>query len=170
MIKKLAFFVAIVLVFAACKSTNENQDVVNSDTTVVQIPNIPLEDFDSLAGEFVEMQVQVSGIVDHVCKHGGKKLLLVNQDGTADVHVETETPFNDSLVGSEVTVTGIVTEFKVDEAYCQQLEGDDIDSHSDGDNDMHDQKAQQAQFFRDSMQKAGVDHLSFYSIEFISFN
>ncbi len=42
-----------------------------------------------------------------MCKHGGKKLLLVNDKG--DVHVESETRFDDALVGDEVTFKGKLT-------------------------------------------------------------
>jgi hypothetical protein len=112
--------------------------------------------------------VKVSGIVDHVCKHGGKKLLLVNDK--ADVHVESEERFDDALVGSEILVTGIVKEFRVDEAYCLQKEEDHQQSHKDGtdSDEMYAKKMEQITFFRDSMKAAKVDHLSFYSLDYIS--
>jgi hypothetical protein len=110
----------------------------------------------------------VKGIVDHVCKHGGKKLFLVGDYG--DLHVEGEEKFSDSLAGSNVIVTGIVREFRVDEAYCLQMEQDNIKSHSNGqtDKELFEQKKNHIAEYRDSMKVANVDHLSFYSLEYKS--
>lgn len=132
---------------------------------------LQLVDFDSLASKYIDKQVEINGIVDHVCKHSGKKLFIVNKEGTADVHVTSDIRFNDSLVGNEVTVIGIVREFKVDEAYCQQLENDAQKTHSNAEDnkEVMEQNKQQSKFYRDSMKQTGVDHLSFYSIEFVAF-
>jgi hypothetical protein len=103
-----------------------------------------------------------------VCKHGGKKLFLVNDE--ADVHVESDTRFDDELIGSEVIVTGIVREFRVDEGYCLKMEEDNIASHKEGETDQEqfDNKIAMIQEYRDEMKEKGVDHLSYYSLEYIS--
>jgi hypothetical protein len=131
-------------------------------------PLIAIGDFETEAGNYIDQAVQVSGIVDHICKHGGKRLLLVSDDG--DVHVDAEERFDDAIAGSEILVTGIVREFRVDEAYCLQMEEDNIQSHKTGeaDQDAIDAKAEQIAFYRDSMRNAGSDHLSFYSLDYIS--
>lgn len=171
MVKKLFILISIaVLSLTACNNSNSDNSQ-NDDSTVVSAPVIMLEDFDAKAGDFIDQEVQIAGIVDHVCKHGGKKILLVNENGDASVHVESDVRFEDSLVGTNVSVVGIVREFVIDEAYCQQLEDDAIAQHSDGDDADAQQsnKMQQAQFYRDSMAQTNVDHLSFYSLEFVSF-
>lgn len=171
MVKKFFILISIAaLALAACNNSGGDNSN-NADSTVATVPVIMLEDFDANAGNFVDEQVQISGIVDHVCKHGGKKILLVNENGDASVHVDSDVRFEDSLVGTNATVIGIVREFVIDEAYCQQLEDDAIAQHSDGDDADAQQanKMQQAQFYRDSMAQTNVDHLSFYSLEFVSF-
>jgi hypothetical protein len=161
------FFIAII--FVACKSENNEQNAENQQ--VKEFVKVNLADFDSVAANYVGDTIEVTGFVDHVCKHGGKKILLVEQNGDATLHIESEERFEDTLTGTEVTVIGIVDEFVVDEQYCQQLENEEIGQHSEGENkeDMIEQRKKQAQFFRDSMQKAGVDHLSFYSLKFVDF-
>ncbi len=171
MIKKLLTIVAIAALFASCTGeggSKENSETSLSETIQTEIPLIALHEFDAKAGDYVDKEVNVEGIVDHVCKHGGKKLLLVSDDG--DVHVESEKRFEDELVGSEVVITGLVTEFMVDEAYCLKMEEDNIKSHSEGetDDELFEQKTAQIEYYRDSMSTAGVDHLSYYSLEFVS--
>lgn len=148
------------------KNNEENQEAQQSTMTVA--PLIVIGEFDIKAGDYVDQEVKVSGIVDHLCKHGGKKLFMVSDEG--DLHVESDERFDDQLAGMEITVTGIVREFRVDEGYCLQMEDDNIQSHKEGitGDDLYEQKMEQIKFYRDSMNVAGTDHLSFYSLEYVS--
>ncbi len=176
MIKKLFYLVAIAGLLGACQSKRSNNDnQTNTEETVEQklqeeVPEIDITDFDTQAANYVGKTVKVKGIVDHVCKHGGKKLLLVAD--SADIHVESDSRFDETIVGSEVSVIGKVKEFRVDEAYCLKMDEDNLKSHSEGKSDdkLFEQKKKQIAAYRDSMEKAGVDHLSFYSLEFVSLN
>ena len=157
----------------SCADSNKKDNITEAENTeatenTTDIPVLTLADFDVSAANWVDKEVQVNGIVDHVCKHGGKKLFLVNDDG--DVHVESEVRFDDGLVGDEITVTGIVQEFRVDEAYCLQKEEDHIQNHKEGtdSDEVYDKKIKQIQNYRDSMKVAGIDHLSFYSLNYVS--
>lgn len=164
----------ILLGAALISCSNEKQENLNESENVLisndlEIPVLSIAEFDYKAGDFVNKEVQVKGIVDHVCKHGGKKLLLVNDDG--DIHVTTDDDrFSDELIGEEITVNGIVEEFRVDEEYCLQMEEDAIKNHSEGESDdeLFERKKQSIQSYRDSMKTAGVDHLSYYSLVYVS--
>lgn len=164
--KKVLLVVSFLAVIFSCADASKKKDKEAVD--VNDIPMIALADFEEKAGEWVAKEVQVQGIVDHVCKHGGKKILLVNDD--ADIHVESETRFDDSLMGSEITVKGIVTEFRVDEAYLLQKEEDHIQSHKEGadSKEVYDQKMEHLQAYRDLMKEEGVEHLSYYSLDYVS--
>ena len=98
-----------------------------------------------------------------------KKILLVNEDG--EIHITSEERFPEELVGEEIYVNGLVEEFRVDEAYCIQMDEDNIKSHKEGDSDseLFEKKKHSIQAYRDSMKVAGVDHLSYYSMVFISY-
>lgn len=167
--KYLSILAIIALFISACGSGEEARETNDSTEVaeVTEIPFIKIGQFDSLAANYVDKEVQVKGIVDHVCKHGGKKLFLVDDEG--DLHVDGEERFSDSLMGNEITVTGIVREFRVDEAYCLKMEEDNIKSHSKGqtEKELFEQKKKQIAEYRDSMKAANVDHLSFYSLECI---
>jgi len=162
--KKVVLVISFIALFISCDGTSKKKDKEVSEST----PSIALADFDAKAGEWLDKEIQVKGIVDHVCKHGGKKLLLVNEEG--DVHVESDTRFDDAMVGDEVTINGIVTEFRVDEAYLLKKEEDNLQSHKEGtdSNEVYKQKMEKLQYFRDSMEVSKVDHLSYYSMDYVS--
>ena len=153
----------------AC-SANQSTEVeeISTEQFSIVVPQVNINSFDVDAGQYVDSEITVSGIVDHVCKHGGKKLKLVT-DGSS-VHVESESRFDDDLIGNEISLNGIVRELRVDESYCLQMEEDNTSKHKEGETNDEDfnHKQELIQSYRDSMIVVGVDHLSFYTLEFVS--
>ena len=95
-----------------------------------------------------------------------KKIFFV--DNEDDLHINSETRFEEDLNGSKLIVTGIVREFRVDEAYCLQMEEDNIKNHEAGDLEDFNHKKEQIEYYRDSMSIAKTDHLSYYSVDYVS--
>jgi hypothetical protein len=170
--KKFICIFVVVLAFTACKTDNQKvEDSVQQMQAVKsETPLLAIADFDEKAGEYVSKEVKVEGIVDHVCKHGGKKLLLVTDDG--NVHVTSDERFEESLIGSEIALHGIVVEERIDEAYCLKMEEDNIKSHSEGqtNDEMFEAKKKHIQDYRDQMKANNTDHISNYSLKFVSLN
>lgn len=170
--KNLITILALVFVVFACKNETKEPVTDTTETTEVKVetPEIALADFDTKAGEFVDKEIMVKGIVDHVCKHGGKKLLLADDNG--DIHVVAEERFDDALVGSEVTLKGVVLEKVIDEAYCLQMEEDNLKSHSEGksSDEQFEAKKKHIQEYRDYMKENNTDHKSEYSLQYVSHN
>lgn len=140
----------------------------SADSTEIQAAELKLSELNEKAPEYVDKEVKITGIVDHVCKHGGKRLLLVSDDN--DIHVDAEVRFDDNLAGSEIVVHGILREERVDEAYLTQWKEDAINKHSEAE-DAEERLAmveEKIKFYRDSMEQAGVKHLSFYNLEYLS--
>lgn len=170
--KRLVLFGLVLGLITSCgqvkKDLVEEYDEAVVETTEAVIPVLTVDGFDVDAGNYVDKKVAVAGIVDHVCKHSGKKLKLVTDGGS--IHVVSETRFEDALVGNEIQLVGIVREERIDESTCLQMEEDNIKKHREGttNEEQFEHKVTQIQNYRDSMAVAGVDHLSFYSLEFVS--
>ena len=168
--KKFAFIFVLILVLSACKKDAQKTEITNKETTevVAETPLLAVAEFDSKAGEYVAREVKVKGIVDHVCKHGGKKLLLVTDDGK--VHVTSDTRFKEALIGSEIALNGVVAEERIDEAYLLEMEEDNIKSHSEGqsNDDQFETKKKHIQEYRDQIKANNTDHISNYSLEYVS--
>lgn len=163
-----SLMIAFALMFAliSCKDTGKKTseaDVVAEE--VYEVPTITIGEFNSDAGKYLDKEVKVQGIVDHVCKHGGKKIFFVDDD--QDLHINSETRFEEDLNGSKLLVTGIVREFRVDEAFCLQMEEDNIQNHTD-DPEKFEHKKETIKYYRDSMTMASSDHLSYYSLDYVS--
>ncbi|WP_456375967.1 hypothetical protein [Lutibacter sp.] len=165
--KKVAFLLALTISFISCK-TETKKPLIEKDIAAVETPIVAIGEFDSKAGEFVNKEIQVKGIVDHVCKHGGKKILMVTDKG--DVHVTSEERFDEALKGSEITLTGVVVEERIDESTCLKMEEDNIKSHSEGasNQEQYEAKKQHIQEYRDQMKAENKAYISNYSLKYVN--
>jgi len=169
MMKKSILILVLIALVISCKTDKKSEKEKEVQIIeVIETPTIALGEFDSKAGEFVSKEVKVTGIVDHVCKHGGKKILLVTDNG--DVHVFSDERFNEDLMGSEITVTGIVKEDRIDEAYLLKMDEDNIKSHSEGasNKQQFENKKKHLQQYRNKMKADSVDYISNFSLDYIS--
>ena len=68
------------------------------------------------------------------------------------VHVESDDRFEDELVGQELSLNGIVREYRVDEGECLKMEEDNIAKHQEGESTEEDYVRRQnmIQSYRDS--------------------
>lgn len=164
--RKLIALLFAVALLAGCGSENSsNESKTEKDQNA--IPEIALASFNEEASNHVDQKVSITGIVDHVCRHGGKRLLLV--DDGADLHVENDERFDEDLMGNEIELIGIVKERRIDESDCMKMEEDIIDSHNSGeiDDDHFEDRQEQIEFYRDSMDKANAEYLAFYSLNYV---
>jgi hypothetical protein len=168
--KKIVFLLVMMLAIISCKTDDKKAADAKkiTETETAEIPFLAMGEFDVKAGEFVNKEVKVQGIVDHVCLHGGKKIFLATDDGS--IHVNAEERFDEALKGSEITVSGIVIEERIDEAYCLKMEEDNIKSHSKGTSSKEQfaAKSKMIQAYRDQMKAENIDHISLYSLNYIS--
>ncbi len=170
MMKKMVFIFTVITSLISCKTeTKKTENAPEaSQEKVIETPSIALGEFDIKAGDFVGKEVKIQGIVDHVCKHSGKKLLVVTDEG--DVHVTSDVRFEDTLKGNEISLVGVVLENKIDEAYCLKMEEDNIKSHSEGasNEEQFENKKKHIQQYRDKMKTEGIDYISEFSLQYVS--
>jgi hypothetical protein len=121
MFTRFMFFAALSLLLVSCGTQpDQSKQADTAGMTVLTVAN-----FDTLAGEFVGKEIQIEGLVDHVCRHSGKRMFLVQTEGEGRVKVvtgETISSFDVALEGNEVIVKGIVDEWRVDEQYLAEWE------------------------------------------------
>jgi hypothetical protein len=161
----------IVLIFFSC-SLNPVPDTGNSVKVTVAA-------FEQQAARIVDKTVVIEAVVLHTCKHGGKRLFLV--DGNDSVRVEVIAgkdilTFNENLVGKRLHILGTLKEKKVDQKYLDDWENEvknpaekhdtlvhrEIKGHFNQDiQDLLDE----IRSLRDDLKTSGKNYLSFYYIE-----
>ena len=193
MIKKLFLLLFVAALFTACNNAPSTEgEKVSTETAAetLTVDNL-LTDIDKLVGQ----EVVVVGTVDHVCKHGGGKVVIYTASPENGLHVmatDESGKFRADEIGDElIEVKGIVDEFKVDEAYIVEKEaklaemiaenGDETankeeEEHHDGDFPDTDGKHKQEiaglqnqitslRTKLEELKAEGKDHISYYSVK-----
>ena len=165
--KKIVFLLVVIISFISCKTETKKVEEVKESKTI-ETPMLAIGEFDAKAGEFVNKEIQVKGIVDHVCKHGGKKLLMVTDEG--DVHVTSDERFEESLKGNEITLTGVVVEERIDESTCLEMEENIMNNHSEGktNDEQFEEQQKHIQQYRDEMKTENKAYISNYSLKYVN--
>ncbi len=177
---KKFFFLIIPCLFllASCNNGTKTAEVKKADTVTLAVKS-----FIDSAAKYVERPIRISGTVLHTCKEGGKRMFLV--DGPDSIRVEVTTgnnipKFDESLIGSRVNVLGLLKEERVDAKYLNEWEAEvrkPVENHEagihSGAKGHEDQGTKETldniNSLRADLKKSGKDHLSFYSIEAISY-
>jgi hypothetical protein len=171
--------IMILIAFTSCNQGAGDKDArVKNDTTRLTVMT-----FEKQADSCIDKPVIIEGTVMHLCKHGGKRMFLV--DGTDSIRVEITTgpkiaKFDDALVGSRVRVIGTMKEERIDAKYLNEWEAEvkkpeenhnvGVHTGAKGHEDQGVQeKLDQINAMRDDLKNSGKDHLSFFSIEADSF-
>ncbi len=120
--KKILSIIALVSVLVSCNSVNKKSDVSNEG-----VKTLSLSELVASSGELKDKVVSVTGMVSHVCKHGGQKMFISDDslDITLLVLVTESIPeFDIALEGSSVEVTGKLVASVVDNMEAEEHEGD----------------------------------------------
>lgn len=112
--KKILFLLAIVVSFAACKNTTNNKKEAE---TAMSVENLML-----VADQNVDNTITVQGVVVHICKHGGQKCFIEDENGDLTLRVNATgdiSSFSEELNGKVIAVTGVLKEIRTS---SQELE------------------------------------------------
>jgi hypothetical protein len=159
----LLFFISLGFVAFAQEMENHSADAGKND----EIEVISVEKFQDKADSYIGKELAVTGIVDHVCKHGGKKVVIVSEDGKASLKImagDKISKFDKNIEGETITVVGIVREKRVDEDYLSNWEIEVKDHHKPEDPEYKDDMAK-IEELRAKIKESPKGYLSFYSMD-----
>ncbi len=178
--KKIVFLFGIVVLLGACGNLKTKQSEATSDAK--ESSSISVDSFLVVAGNNVGKELSVIGTVDHVCKHGGKRVRIFSADPSKSIEGEASNKvgsFNAELEGSDVCLTGTVKETKIDLAYVDEWEAkkkeamaknaDESDmEHKDGID--HHANLEQIKNYRDQITASKKGYISFYFLDVSEFH
>lgn len=115
-------------------------------------------------------KVTVRGHVTHTCKHSGKRCFIVGDDQSTSFRVEAKGNiggFNRELVGSELAITGVLKERRLNQEYLDQMEKDINERKSSEDGSAETCEAELANVagMKAWMEKNGKDYYALYYMD-----
>jgi hypothetical protein len=108
--KKIALFMFLSFILFSANNLLA-QDLTAKASVSSEVLAVTPEKFQEIAANNVGKEVEIQGMVVHVCKHGGKKLFIVGEDPEKRVKITTSdkvSVFQPELEGSTIMVKGII--------------------------------------------------------------
>jgi hypothetical protein len=118
--RKVYLFLAIIAIMACCN--NSQKPVSETEAEVIELT---IAEFKLMAEDYTGEIVAVKGLVNHACRHSGKRMFIVDPETSEGLRIDAGNivgGFDTSLEGSIVLVTGVVIERRIDEAYLNEWE------------------------------------------------
>ncbi len=116
--KKIVILFSLALVFFAC---NGKKEKINAEKNVAQSVDEVVANAETNVGK----TVFIKGLVNHTCKHSGRRCFLVNDDESLSIRVEAGgdiKSFDQELIGAIIKVKGTLAEKRLTSAYIDEFE------------------------------------------------
>ncbi len=129
--KNLLILLSIVILSGACNtSTNNETDSSRSNSPIV----LSIGEFYDNPDNYTGKEVTIRGLVTHVCKHGGQKLFIENEEDNGSLRIdvgENISEFDIQMEGSVIEFTGII--YQMNEEFVVAAEEELAEHHNDED-------------------------------------
>lgn len=138
----LGLLVVAVLMFSCGTKEKKNDEAsAEKESAVLTVDKI-MADIEN----FIDKDVTVKGLVNHVCAHGGKRMFILGDDPDVALRITPDKNlgiFEKELEGNIVLIKGVLKELIIDQDYIDQLEkeitegvdNEALHDHSGGDHD-----------------------------------
>jgi hypothetical protein len=127
---KKVTFLALLTIILVSASPILSQDLTAQEAIQERAAIISPEKFQDYAAENVGKDVEVKGMVVHVCKHGGKKMFIIGEDPEMRVKIDASDKvsfFKPELEGSTVVLTGTIQPIVEEEVPDSEKATEDAD-------------------------------------------
>lgn len=145
--QRVAFLVIIALMAVACNQTSKENSATSESTEVEQIVSASIEELLATPADYDGKEVAVSGMVTHVCRHGGQKCFILAEDGETQMRIVPGggiDEFKVELEGSTVAFKGVFRVLTTAEAEEHVEDHDSKEHHAE---EMAHSDAEKAEYF-----------------------
>ena len=112
--QKVAFLVMIAFLVVSCNQASKENNTSSESAEVEQIVSATIHELLATPADYDGKEVAVSGMVTHVCRHGGQKCFIVAEDGETQIRIVPGgdiDEFKIELEGSTVAFKGVFRRF-----------------------------------------------------------
>ena len=142
--KKITLLLAVAVMLVSCNQTDKTSAESSQNEEVVAAT---IEAMLANPVDYVDKEVVITGMVTHVCRHGGQKCFILAEDGETQIRINVGSEideFDIALEGSSVEFKGV---FKVlDEVETTELQ-EDHESKEHHATEMAHTEAEKASYF-----------------------
>ncbi|MFW5720999.1 MAG: hypothetical protein ACOCWW_01285 [Bacteroidota bacterium] len=141
MMKKILGLFVVAALFFSCSTQEKKEEKEEKNIKVISADKIMAD-----IQKYVDQEVIVKGMVNHVCSHGGKRMFIIGENPDEGIRITPNEKigiFEKELEGNTVIIKGVLKKLIIDDKYIAQLEkeitegvdNEAFHDHSSGDHD-----------------------------------
>ena len=144
-------WIFIALLAVSCNQTAKKEGVNPEVVKTEKIVSATIVEILATPADYIDQEVAITGMVTHVCKHGGQKCFIVGDDGETQMRIipggEID-EFKVELEGSTIAIKGIFRVLNTEQAEEHQEDHDSKEHHSE---EQSHSTAEQAEYFVEAL-------------------
>jgi cytochrome c-type biogenesis protein CcmE len=145
--QRVIFLIAVSVLLVSCNSSVKNEKTDSQADTQEAVIAATVEEVLAQPADYEGKEVELSGMVTHVCRHGGQKCFVLGEDGETQIRIVPGgdiDEFKIDLEGSTVAFTGT---FQVLNTVAAEEHIADHESKEHHDEEMAHTEAEKAEYF-----------------------
>jgi hypothetical protein len=136
-----------VILLGSCNQAAQKDQADAQQAEVEQMVSATIEEMLAQPADYDGKQVAISGMVTHVCRHGGQKCFVVAADGETQIRIVPSGDIDEFKVDLEGSTVEFKGTFKVMTVAEAQEHIEDHDSQEHHDHEMAHTEAEKADYF-----------------------
>jgi hypothetical protein len=145
--QRLLLWIAGAMLLTACGQTGKHEEGKLSTGAKEEIISATVEEILAQPAEYENKQIAISGMVTHVCRHGGQKCFVLGQDGETQIRIVPGGDIDEFTIDLEGSTIAFRGTFKIlDTRQASELM-EDHESQAEHDQEMAHSEAEKADYF-----------------------
>jgi len=132
---------------ASCNQSAPNKGVGSQSVTLEKVVAATIEDMLAQPADYVGKEVAISGMVTHVCRHGGQKCFVVGEDGETQIRIVPGGDIDEFKIDLEGSTVAFEGTFNVLNPTLAQEHVEDHDSKEHHSQEMAHSAAEKAEYY-----------------------
>ena len=103
--QRLLIWVAGMVLLSACSQTGQKEEG-GTPGNMEEVVSATVEEILAQPAEYEGKKIAISGMVTHVCRHGGQKCFVLGEDGETQIRIDIRVQGDEHPAMVELTIAG----------------------------------------------------------------
>jgi len=144
--QRLLIWVAGMVLLSACNQTGQKEEG-GTPGNMEEVVSATVEEILAQPAEYEGKQIAISGMVTHVCRHGGQKCFVLGEDGETQIRIVPGGDIDEFKIDMEGSTVAFLGTFKILNVQQSTALIEDHESQAHHDQEMAHSEAEKADYF-----------------------
>jgi len=145
--QRIVLLVVLAVLIGSCNQATQKDGSEIKTSEVEKIVSATVEELLAQPAEYDGKEVAISGMVTHVCRHGGQKCFIVGEDGETQIRIVPSGDIDEFKIELEGSTVAFKGTFKVLNTLQAEAHVEDHESKEHHDQAMAHTEAEKAEYF-----------------------